>query len=337
MIRLRGVGARLSLALLLVVAGALAIVYAVLVPILERSLVDAKIAQLVSSGESLSRPRAERRHPVADLRGEQRPERERPRADRGRPRPPAAARAAAGRLAVDASPRRSPTRLRARVRDATTQSGRLEQGEEPFAEAAVPVAPQATVLVLRAPLEDTLANVALVRRRLLLARRARADRSRWRSATAPPGCSRAGCGSWSARPSGSRAGASTSRSRTRGTTRSASSPRRSTGCGCASRASSTPAASSSRTPRTSCRTPIFSLGGFLELLDDEDLDEETRREFLTTAREQVGRLTKLATDLLDLSRLDAGRVQLERAAARPRGRRPLDLRGVRSGRARQPA
>ena len=53
MIRLRGVGARLSLALLLVVAGALAIVYAVLVPILERSLVDAKIAQLVSSGESL--------------------------------------------------------------------------------------------------------------------------------------------------------------------------------------------------------------------------------------------------------------------------------------------
>ena len=60
------------------------------------------------------------------------------------------------------------------------------------------------------------------------------------------------------------------------------------------------------------RTPIFSLGGFLELLDDEDLDEATRKEFLGTAREQVTRLTKLATDLLDLSRLDAGRVQLER-------------------------
>jgi two-component system OmpR family sensor kinase len=60
------------------------------------------------------------------------------------------------------------------------------------------------------------------------------------------------------------------------------------------------------------RTPIFSLGGFLELLDDEELDDETRAEFLKTAREQVTRLTKLATDLLDLSRLDAGRVQLER-------------------------
>jgi signal transduction histidine kinase len=60
------------------------------------------------------------------------------------------------------------------------------------------------------------------------------------------------------------------------------------------------------------RTPIFSLGGFVELLQDEELDEETREEFLTTMREQVDRLQKLTTDLLDLSRLDAGRVQLER-------------------------
>src|SRR5581483_371474 len=54
------------------------------------------------------------------------------------------------------------------------------------------------------------------------------------------------------------------------------------------------------------RTPIFSLGGFLELLRDEDLDDATRAEFLETASEQVERLSKLATDLLDLSRLDAG-------------------------------
>lgn len=59
------------------------------------------------------------------------------------------------------------------------------------------------------------------------------------------------------------------------------------------------------------RTPLFSLGGFLELMTDEDLDEETRTEFLTTMREQVDRLTKLATDLLDLSRVDAGRLHLE--------------------------
>jgi len=60
------------------------------------------------------------------------------------------------------------------------------------------------------------------------------------------------------------------------------------------------------------RTPIFSLGGFLELLDDEDLDEATREEFLATMRDQVDRLSKLATELLDLSRLDAGHLDLER-------------------------
>ena len=58
------------------------------------------------------------------------------------------------------------------------------------------------------------------------------------------------------------------------------------------------------------RTPIFSLGGFLELLEDEDLDDETRREFVAVVREQVARLGKLATDLLDLSRLEAGSLEL---------------------------
>ena len=58
------------------------------------------------------------------------------------------------------------------------------------------------------------------------------------------------------------------------------------------------------------RTPIFSLGGFVELLQDEDLDEETRREFLETMGEQVERLQKLSVDLLDLSRLDSGSVEL---------------------------
>jgi two-component system, OmpR family, sensor kinase len=60
------------------------------------------------------------------------------------------------------------------------------------------------------------------------------------------------------------------------------------------------------------RTPLFSLGGFLEIMDDEELDPATQAEFMTTMREQVARLTKLATDLLDLSRLDAGRMTLER-------------------------
>jgi signal transduction histidine kinase len=58
------------------------------------------------------------------------------------------------------------------------------------------------------------------------------------------------------------------------------------------------------------RTPIFSLGGFLELIDDEDLDEETRRAFVGQVRTQVDRLGKLATGLLDLSRLESGALDL---------------------------
>ena len=58
------------------------------------------------------------------------------------------------------------------------------------------------------------------------------------------------------------------------------------------------------------RTPIFSLGGFLELMADEDLDEETRRQFLDQLRGQVERMRKLATELLDLSRLESGALEL---------------------------
>jgi len=71
------------------------------------------------------------------------------------------------------------------------------------------------------------------------------------------------------------------------------------------------------------RTPLFSLGGFLELLDDEDLDAEQRDLFLREMREQVTRLGKLATDLLDLSRLDAGAVDIERE--------PIDLAATARG------
>jgi signal transduction histidine kinase len=58
------------------------------------------------------------------------------------------------------------------------------------------------------------------------------------------------------------------------------------------------------------RTPIFSVGGFLELLADEDLDEETRAQFLAQVRGQVDRLETLATELLDLSRLESGALEL---------------------------
>ncbi|HEU4449627.1 MAG TPA: HAMP domain-containing sensor histidine kinase [Gaiellaceae bacterium] len=59
------------------------------------------------------------------------------------------------------------------------------------------------------------------------------------------------------------------------------------------------------------RTPLFSLGGFVELLQDEDVEPDVRADFLREMRGQIDRLTRLATDLLDLSRLDAGQLEVE--------------------------
>jgi two-component system, OmpR family, sensor kinase len=59
------------------------------------------------------------------------------------------------------------------------------------------------------------------------------------------------------------------------------------------------------------RTPIFSLGGFVELLEEEDPSPEERAEFVHTMRQQIERLTKLTADLLDLSQLDAGAVAMK--------------------------
>ena len=61
------------------------------------------------------------------------------------------------------------------------------------------------------------------------------------------------------------------------------------------------------------RTPLASLDGMLELLDDDlssgDPDLADARSLLDRARSQSRRLSRLAADLLDLSRLDA-QVQL---------------------------
>jgi two-component system OmpR family sensor kinase len=86
------------------------------------------------------------------------------------------------------------------------------------------------------------------------------------------------------------------------------------------------------------RTPIFSLGGFVELLEEEDPSPEERAEFVRTMRQQIERLTKLTVDLLDLSQIDAGGMvmrtrtvdlsELAREVTREFGAR-ADLRGSR--------
>ncbi len=54
------------------------------------------------------------------------------------------------------------------------------------------------------------------------------------------------------------------------------------------------------------RTPIAALRTFTELQREGTVDEATRHEFLDRSREQISRLEWLSTNLLDLSRIDAG-------------------------------
>jgi two-component system OmpR family sensor kinase len=60
------------------------------------------------------------------------------------------------------------------------------------------------------------------------------------------------------------------------------------------------------------RTPIFSLGGFVELLETEKPSAAERRAFVAEIRTSIERLQKLTIDLLDLSRLDADVMEINR-------------------------
>ena len=307
---MRGIRLRLALALLLVVAGALAVVYLIVVPSLESELVNARLEQLEEDARTLAAGYED---------------------DVGRLSEQAYAEAGSSvvqarvviytRLeeellvlgdsntssSVDVA--RDPIALRAAA------SGRLERGTierrgREFAEVALPADELGLVFLVVAPTSDPLSSLQVIERRLVVAGllglavalaigyalasvHARRIRRLERAAE---------------RIAGGRldepvvdAGADELGELARAFERMRVRLEK------LDRARSEFIANASH----ELRTPLFSLGGFLELLADEELDDATRQEFLETMREQVERLTKLATDLLDLSRLDAGRLHVE--------------------------
>jgi signal transduction histidine kinase len=310
---LHSVGARLSLALLLVVAGSLALVYLVVIPSLQSRLIEGKIAQLrrerttlirryhedVGSGlvfvddaasivnarvalyRIFSQKPAFTISPIQDSSGY--------------------------RLSTDIQ--RDPIALRSAATRAY-QHGMVERGGTHYAEVAFP-APDGYTIFVSAPLGDTLGAVGVARERLLIAggialalalavgyfaawlfagRIRRLERAAERIASGrfdDPIVDR-----------GHDEIGELARAFDRMRLRLSQ----------LDRARNEFIANASH----ELRTPLFSLGGFLELMDDHDLDATTREEFLATMRDQVKRLSKLAAELLDLSRLDAGHIDLER-------------------------
>ena len=59
------------------------------------------------------------------------------------------------------------------------------------------------------------------------------------------------------------------------------------------------------------KTPLFSLAGSLELIDEGDLSDDEQSEFLQIMRQQVDRLRGLAVSMLDLSRVEAGAIDIQ--------------------------
>ena len=59
------------------------------------------------------------------------------------------------------------------------------------------------------------------------------------------------------------------------------------------------------------KTPLFSLAGFLELIDEGNVNADEQREFLQVMRQQVDRLRNLAVSMLDLSRVEAGSIEMQ--------------------------
>lgn len=52
------------------------------------------------------------------------------------------------------------------------------------------------------------------------------------------------------------------------------------------------------------KTPLSIIDGYIDLLEDENISPEERKEYLNTIREETGRLTNLSTNTLRLSKLE---------------------------------
>jgi signal transduction histidine kinase len=330
MMPFRSVGAKLSLALALLVALALGVAYLIVIPSLERRLVEAKLEQLMSSAAAAVQTFQVVSAPIdlqsLDLLPLQDFVDDTATAANARAVlvQPLASGGGALTVVQDSRPGTSRDLVTDQIALRAVATGTFERGvetrnDQEYAEVAVPLTlspVEPTVLLLTAPIDDTLANVTVIERRLLVAGGAAlliavslgyalAELFARRIRRLQRGADRIASGELDEpvvdHSSDELGDLARAFERMRERLTQLEHARREF------------VANASH----ELRTPIFSLGGFVELLANEELDEGTRREFLATMQEQIERLTKLATDLLDLSRLDAGRFHVESE--------PLDL------------
>ena len=304
-----GIRVRLALALVAIVAGALGTAYLIVVPSLERQLVDSKLEQLANLAVPLADELPERELWDDAVEGFAGTTNSRVVAfEVLSTNPPALLAIADSRRGGSARDVDQDSVALRVVASRKVERGRVTDTTGDYAHVAVPVGPEA-VLLFRASLADSLATVRLVQKRLLLATAfalllalalglTAAGMLAHRLRRLETAAERIASGDFAAPivdhgddEIGQLAVAFDSM-RVR--------------LAQLDNARKEFVANASH----ELRTPLFSLGGFLELLTDEELDEQTRHEFLATMQGQVTRLTKLSADLLDLSRVDAGQLDV---------------------------
>ncbi len=304
-----GLSVKAGLVLFAVVAGALAIVYLAVVPQLESRLVDAKISELERAAPRVAGQLQNVEFPDLDDRVQHEAEDIGVRVIVLEPVTSDQLRNISDSRATRSGDfSEDPYALEA-ARTQTTASGRGEQDDAALAEFAYPLVGEQVVL-LAAPLDDVLSNVRLVRRSLLVAG-AIALVISWlagyllawsftrRIHRLEVAAERLAGGDFETRV--------VDRGRDEvGQLADAFDGMR-VRLAVLDRARREFIANASH----ELRTPLFSLGGFIELLGDDEMSPELRRDFLGEMRDQIDRLTRLATDLLDLSRLDAGQLEVE--------------------------
>ena len=313
--RFRTVGVKLTLALIALVLGALAIVYVAIVPSLKNRLIEDRLDQLERTGAFVVRDISTNEDQFgleAILQTESQQRGVRVIVWRFLDENPVFLQVEGDSRGLGRAPESDPVAQRAAERRGGVARGVVERDGTRFAEVAVRFG-GIRVALLATPIEDTLANVALVQRRLVVAglialaaaaavgfalarffarRIHRLERAAERIAAGrfdEPVVDRG------ADELGELAAAFDDMRKR---------------LAALERARREFIANASH----ELRTPIFALGGHLELLTDDEVDERDRREFLEEMRRQVERLTKLATDLLDLSRIDAGQLRVELAS-----------------------
>ncbi len=303
-----GIRVRLALGLVAIVAGALGTAYLIVVPSLEQRLVDARLDSLANRAVDLTSELSDD-NSSWDATIDEFAARTNSRVvlftvlDRN---PPTLLPQAGGSRGIDEDPI-----ALAAVRSQQVERGRVIAGSEEYAEVAVPRPFETveTVVLFRSPLADSLETVALVERRLLLATAfalvlalvlglTAAGMLAHRLRRLETAADRIAGGHFDTpivdRGDDEIGQLASSFDRMRVQLAQLDTARKEF------------VANASH----ELRTPLFSLGGFLELLADEELDDDTRREFLATMQGQVERLTKLSTNLLDLSRVDAGQLRV---------------------------